>query len=123
MKLLEEAFTPPPNYEEAETWLTNNQFIGKNALHEDGYPGRAVYAFEIPKTFKNLPEKYIQAIDKICALIKNDETLSKEKREYAINKWRIPKEGEPLPLKERRRKPALFLFSTNKFQSSFLTSN
>ena len=50
MKLLEEAFTPPPNYEEAETWLTNNQFIGKNALHEDGYPGRAVYAFEIPKT-------------------------------------------------------------------------
>ena len=73
MKLLEEAFTPPPNYEEAETWLTNNQFIGKNALNEDGYPGRAVYAFEIPKTFKNLPEKYIQAIDKICDLIKNDE--------------------------------------------------
>ena len=109
MKLLEEAFTPPPNYEEAETWLTNNQFIGKNALNEDGYPGRAVYAFEIPKTFKNLPEKYIQAIDKICDLIKNDETLSKEKREYAINKWRIPKEGEPLPLKENKKTCAFLI--------------
>ena len=92
IKILGEAFTPPPTYEEAEKWLTDNRFIGPNALHEDGYPGQYVYAFETPRTFKNLPEKYLHAIDKICELIKNDETLSKEDKEYEINQWRIPKE-------------------------------
>ena len=92
MKLLGEAFTPPPSYEEAEKWLIDNQFIGENALHENGYPGRAVYAFKKPKTFKNLPEKYIQAVDKICELIKNDDTMPKEEKEYWIKAWRIPKE-------------------------------
>lgn len=92
MKLLGEAFTPPPSYEEAEKWLIDNQFIGENALHEEGYPGRTVYAFETPKSFKNLPEKYLQAVDKICDFIKNDETMSKEKKEFWIKRWRIPKE-------------------------------
>ncbi len=91
IKLLGEAFTPPPTYEEAQKWLVDNRFIGPNALREDGYPGRWVYAFDTPKTFKNLPEKYLQAIDKICELIEKDETLSKEEKESDINDWRIPK--------------------------------
>ena len=92
MKLLGEAFTPPPSYQEAEKWLIDNQFIGENALHENDYPGRAVYAFEKPKTFKKLPEKYIQAVDKICELIKNDENETQEYKKYWLKAWRIPKE-------------------------------
>ena len=89
MEILGEAFTPPPSYEEAEKWLTDNQFIGENALQEDGYPGRSVYAFDTPKTFKNLPEKYLQAIDKICELVKKNK--DKNMDGYSLNDWRIQK--------------------------------
>ena len=88
MEILGEAFTPPPSYEEAEQWLIDNQFIGKNALQEDGYPGRAVYAFETPKSFKNLPEKYVKAIEKICELVKKNKNMDG----YSLNDWRIHKE-------------------------------
>lgn len=92
IKIMGEAFMPPPSYEESKKWLTDNQFIGKNALREEGYPGRSVYAFDTPQTFKNLPEKYLKAIDKICELIKNDENLTQEQKERRLNQWRIPKE-------------------------------
>ena len=92
IKIMGEAFTPPPTYEESIKWLTDNLFIGPNALHEEGYYGRMVSAFRRPLVFKNLPEKYLQAIDKICEFIKNDETMSKEEKEYWVKRWRIPKE-------------------------------
>ncbi len=92
MDALGDAFTPPPSYQEAERWLIDNQFIGENALHENREPGRSVYPFYTPKTFKNLPEKYLKAIDKICEFIKNDNSLSKEEKELEIKRWRIPKE-------------------------------
>lgn len=89
MEILGEAFTPTPNYEEAEKWLIDNQFIGENALQEDGYPGRSVYAFDTPKTFKNLPEKYVKAIEKICAIVKKNK--DKKLDGYSLNDWRIQK--------------------------------
>ena len=92
IKIMGEAFTPPPTYDASMKWLTENSFIGPRALHEGGMHGRGVYAFDTPKTFKNLPEKYLQAIDKICDLILNDNTLSKEEKELEIKRWRIPKE-------------------------------
>ena len=92
IKIMGEAFTPSPTYEESMKWLTDNSFIGPNALHEGGRPGRDVYAFETPQTFKNLPEKYLQVVDKICELIKNDENLTQEQKERRLNQWRIPKE-------------------------------
>ncbi len=90
-EILNEAYASPLSYEEAEKWLTDNRFLGPKALRDEGYPGRRVRPFETPKTFKNLPEKFLQAIEKICELIKNDDTLSKKEKEIEINRWRIPK--------------------------------
>ena len=92
IKIMGEAFTPPPTYEESTKWLTDNRFIGTDALHEEGYSGRIVSAFDKPIVFKNLPEKYVQGIDKICDLIKNDENIDKDIKEQMIKAWRIPKE-------------------------------
>ena len=69
--------------------LIVNQFIGENALQEDGYPGRAVYAFETPRSFKNLPEKYVKAIEKICDIVKKNK--DKKLDGYSLNDWRIQK--------------------------------